>query len=288
MQTSPIDLGYSFNTLYILDCLGEDELQTGKKLNEDLNDIPFRIRRTTIKYGKARTRAKFVDYFGAIMKDCLEGKLPILHIECHGSKKNGLEMPDGTLLLSWQELAALTRPLNEVTRNNLGIVLAACDGVYLAEQMTWVEPSPFAYLVGSDKSVGAGETSKSTRAFYSTLFDTMDLPRAHSQMSEKFILYQAWQHFFHYLGAQYKEALIGSGKKKMVEQQLSNLTKYTFALNHLGLGKLREIAKEVVQPTASKYEEQCRVFFHGLVPVPFEDFMSSVEGKPTKALGGNN
>lgn len=280
MNTPQIDLGYSFNTVLILDCLGEDELQTGRKLNEDLRDMQMRTRRATIGYWKAKSRAEFVGYFGHIMEHCMQENLPLLHIECHGNEKNGLEMPDGSLLLSWQELASLTRPLNEVTRNNLGIILAACDGAYLAREMKWNEPSPFGYLIGSDKGITSGETSRSTRAFYSTLFDTMDLPRAHSQMSNKFVLYQAWQHFVHYLGAQYKYALVGSGKKKMVEQQLSNLTKYTFALNHLGLAKLREIVKDDVQPTAAKYEEQCKVFFHGLVPIPFEEFMKFVKSKP--------
>lgn len=97
---------------------------------------------------------------------------PILHLECHGlSDKSGLSLGDATPL-PWTELKiALTR-LNQATRCNLFITLAACHGATLVETLDVHARAPCWGLMGPSGEVSPPDLVGSYSAFFLKLLQS--------------------------------------------------------------------------------------------------------------------
>lgn len=123
-------LGLRFNTLTIVESLGADDWLTGQRLYRQLDrlrlegsDVPPTI------LLDAPTRSQVDAWFYWLRRSTLRSVYtPILHIEAHGSAE-GLALADGSHL-SWTELSFTLRCCNIATRNNLLVVLAACDAAH--------------------------------------------------------------------------------------------------------------------------------------------------------------
>lgn len=288
-MNGPLDLGCTFNNIVIVDCLADDELQTAKRLHDDLRDMQQPKRFASIGYVKVKSRADFLDVLGALMPLCEQRCYPILHIEAHGNELNGLELANGSSLITWHELATLTRHLNKASQNNLSIVLSVCEGLFFAREMKWNEPSPFNFLVGATTKVSARESAEAIHVFYSVLAETMSLDRVREKLPRNFTIYQAALHFIENLGEQYRLHMVGTGGEKMRERLLSNMTKYEIANQYLGLKKLRQLARKVAQPNLERYVEQSKAFFHGEIPIPYDTFLEHVrEIKISSSAKGSN
>ncbi len=90
---------------------------------------------------------------------------PMLHIECHGNEEHGLEFTDGTMV-SWLELAALLRPLNEATELGLVVSVAACFGIGAIAGVNPLHPAPCFALIGPTKGIWSNELYGALKTFY--------------------------------------------------------------------------------------------------------------------------
>jgi hypothetical protein len=82
------------------------------------------------------------------------GRAPVLHIETHGDE-HGIGTGEG---IDWPDLMEEMIPLNRLTRLNLVVILAACEG-FFGVQMLQPDRRAAAFrgLIGPRRSVTAGE-----------------------------------------------------------------------------------------------------------------------------------
>jgi len=106
----------------------------------------------------------------------LTGRAPCLHIDCHGDA-NGIQLTDGSYM-PWSRLKPLLANINLASKMNLLLVLACCFGGFFAAECRYLEPVPFAYIVGPGKKIFENQLYALTGGFYSELFRSWDVTKA--------------------------------------------------------------------------------------------------------------
>ena len=105
------------------------------------------------------------------------GRIPLLHVECHGDKSSGLEFTNGSQL-PWPDLSRLLVTLNEATRFNLVSVFCACYGAHFMEELGRIHPAPLYAMIAPTEGVYPDEILSGFRTLYSELFSSPDASSA--------------------------------------------------------------------------------------------------------------
>jgi hypothetical protein len=90
---------------------------------------------------------------------------PVLHLEAHGGDV-GIGLPDGSELLTWDELTGPLQQLNFATCCNLVVVVAACTGFAGVQALRRGPRAPAIALVGPDATVMPRDLLSAATAFY--------------------------------------------------------------------------------------------------------------------------
>lgn len=99
-------LGFSYNKIYVIESLQDDDIKTGKNLHESL--IKWKVHnnpKLSCVYVEVENNFQFEELMKRINLEVKSGFFPFIHIETHGSNnKDGLVLSSGELL-SWNQLA---------------------------------------------------------------------------------------------------------------------------------------------------------------------------------------
>ncbi len=203
-----VDYTFSNNATIILDCLASGDLQTARRLYEDVMHLDGGI-----NYRKIDSVDTLRKSLARIKLDCGNGMLPIIHIEAHGDSTKGIQVGDKKDIFSWKELVDSLREINIVTKNNTVVILAACEGFYAILQVKIFQPTPFAFLIGSQDKVSAGDLDKHMIKFYSTLVKTGSAADAMNEIPDWMQLFHSEQFFLLAIGRHFKQytGIKGSG-----------------------------------------------------------------------------
>jgi hypothetical protein len=278
-----IDASFMNNMVLILDCLSEDEMQTARHLFESLRDLQEIKLTGHCRYHRVSNNREFSEALQKIRSLCA-GNWPILHVEGHGDEK-GLCIGNAGERYSWDDLADEMRMCNAACTNNLGLVLAACHGHYLQSKVSATKGSPFNFQISCKSAMSAGDMRRHMVRFHSVLLQTASLDEACASLPKDLVVFRSHLYFLDQYGRHYKRMLIGRGRESAEERLLSDMTKNRFAKQHLGVNKLRKIARTVTTPFENRYIEQSRAFFHGQVPIPYEQFMEYLRDLPPPPEG---
>lgn len=163
----------------VLQSLPKGELQTGKRLNEDIQTLNvFHGRGLDVSFHDVPTKQDFLAALATIQGEALRGVYPLLHIECHGAAdETGIVLADGSFL-AWKELKPLLTAINVATRCNLLVVMACCSGGYLAQTLLPTERAPCWALIGPTTTVYTDEILSNLNSFYATFLGTLDGDRS--------------------------------------------------------------------------------------------------------------
>ena len=117
-----------FNCIVILDSIPDGELNTARRLYEDLEICVVAYSPTPgIAYLRVENESSLFDYFRQLrLQNEQNDAFLLLHIESHGYE-DGLQLSDRSLV-SWKRLKEALIPLNVAMRLNLMVVLASCFG----------------------------------------------------------------------------------------------------------------------------------------------------------------
>lgn len=268
----PLEVNYTFlnNATIILDCLPSEDLQTAKRLYEDMVHLDGGI-----NYRKIDSVDTLLKVFARLKEDCRSGMMPIIHLEAHGDSSKGIQIGDQREAFGWKELVDNLRQINVLTRNNTGVILAACEGLYVILQVKIFQPTPFAFVIGSQNKVSAGDFDKYMRRFYETLTKSESVVEAMKEIpnnmqlfhSEQFFLIAIGKHFKQYMGKRFL-----SNAEKMVSR-VRNIH------NRHSLRVLRTTLKAELKPSKTCYLEFANIFLHGKITVTYEDFMEFLRGR---------
>lgn len=163
-----------FDTVHIIEALRPDDCRTGRLLFEDLEPLAITARPVvTARFWSVQTREEFLEQLRSIAHDSrTHGHFPLLHIEAHGSRE-GIQVSSGELL-TWLEFKDELTAINEISRLNLLVILAACEGAHLLSIIQPTDRAPVRALIGPTRTVTGDEIERASLAFYRTLFRVKD------------------------------------------------------------------------------------------------------------------
>ena len=171
-----------FNQILILDSIPEGELNTTRRLHEDVTVLAQVV-------GEAPAivslRVESSGHFYSVIEQCAElarpdPYVPLVHLECHGSE-NGVQFADGSRA-TWTHIKQALTPLNIATKLNLITVISACNGSALAGTVKVTERAPVRGFIGPNHAMGAFELETAFSAFYRTLLMTQSSEEAAQAM----------------------------------------------------------------------------------------------------------
>ena len=175
----PFEAGRSitFDSVFILELLCPQDRKTGLSLFQNTIQPRCAARGTHSAHITVSSTDRLVPALWELSKECTRhGLSPILHIETHGTEL-GLGL-DPAHPVPWNALVPPLRAINETSKMNLLVTLAACHGMAMVQALTPLEPSPVWGLFGPNVQVHEGEVKEGYETFYATLLDTLDVNAA--------------------------------------------------------------------------------------------------------------
>lgn len=267
---------FRFDAVCVLESLPDIEPQTGSELFADvLQPAHERGRLGFISLPRARDRDEFLSCLAAIERDVLAHDLKlILDIEAHGaSERDGIVIADGTLI-PWSELRWFLTRINRATRNNLFVVLAACNGIQLIRAIRAGDRAPFFGWLGPDGEPSIAVTRAAVHEFFRALQETRVLDEAVRRMNSaaereamgsgasppKFGYMTAGQ-VFDEVARQTQDQARGRAGQKWLEGIVTRARAAEApALRHEGLTGFRRRAREFLRTIGRQHERQRRFF----------------------------
>lgn len=165
------------NAVFIIDCLSERDLQTGRSRLDELHDLLFALEPKRFEYNrnfvhrfKVGSAAEFAGCFEEIKGACALGIYPIIFIDAHGHPTEGLEMPSSEFV-SWDELLERFAGVVNLTAGELTAVVAACHSMKAVENLRLPGRLPFAFYYGYSSEVKAGVVATETEMIYQSIFN---------------------------------------------------------------------------------------------------------------------
>lgn len=166
------------NCVFIVDGLPQGELQTGLHLHNELRDLSLESASVQLEYRRVSDGGALLQVLEEIHQAARLGCKPIIHFECHGDAAEGVQIGDTKDIVTWDAIEPWLRRINIASGCNLGVVMAACYGLYAITPVKIRRPTPFYFLVGPQDKVQAGTLRQEMPAFYRKLLTTQNLDAA--------------------------------------------------------------------------------------------------------------
>lgn len=280
MRALTFDSCFSNNAVYILDGLKSSELQTAKHLHEELRDLGYEADMPYCSIVRVGSRVELFSALEEIRKLCVEGIKPIIHIEAHGGRDTGITVGDNQEQISWDALVDSLGKINAITRNNLGVVMSGCFGLYAILPIKITKPTPFYFLIGSQEEVSAGEIDEIMKKFYRVLFQSNSLQSAMAQVEERFKQYHSERMFCMVFGRYIKQQCMGNGRSARVGKLLTDFySESGIPRNRENLRSNRKQLKQLTKPSKAVFQRLATVFLHGRHAISYEWLYAVVANK---------
>lgn len=270
MPTDRNDAG--MNSVWILDAVPRNEMQTARRLEEDLKDLKA-LDNDNIVRCKINSGIDLELTFQEMLRRVLsEGVLPWIHLDGHGNEQ-GFRTATG-ILIEWNKLGRLCSVINQQTNLQTVVILATCDGFSFASAMSPIpinevgsnklNRSPCVGFIGTINRVSAGEVSTDFPIFYRTFFEGKGLDKALAALpAGKYSHTSATQFFELIWSSHLKNA---PKPKNHVRRLRRNAVKQGIAsdVDQLPLSKLYPLLNEVRASLLTK--SWTYFFFHDVYP----------------------
>lgn len=267
------------NGLTIFDGLSADELQTGRRLYEDVTDFANSIGRSCYctRY-VIGDRHMLVAVLKLVENECRSGTLfPALHFECHGDVRKGLLLARSKEYIPWADLMSLIAPLNAATRNNTAVVLASCNGYELSSLVSLRGGSPFHFVIAPNEEMTAGALIDTLLPFYREVMSTGDLSTAISHLDVGFKHFVCGERLYSAVASFMINNFTAKLRQEMVEEMVSNEMARLGYQNRDLVRIARSRARKYLANPRNFFRRLSKEFFHGQEPVPYDNFEAFVK-----------
>lgn len=218
-----------------------------------------------------------------MLTECKSGVLyPILHFECHGDRDKGLYVHASEEYISWEEIIRHIAEINQASKNNTGVVIAACYGFEISKFVTFNAPCPFNYVVAAQDEVQAGRLQDVILPFYKATVQSGNLQGGLVLLDDRLKLFHCGKWFYSNLATFMITSFNASGRREIVEQIVSSQVAKAGYKNRELLKSARAKAKNFVKSPQGFYKHASMIFFHGKTPIPYKDFHAFVEMKRSR------
>lgn len=259
-KSVPIVLAINMNRIefqvhkfVIIDLVPDDELQTGRRIEECLLDAIHAEQSSLIceRY-KCESATEFFTVINNIKADIIErGLFPYIHIEGHGSQK-AIHFLNGDLI-EWEKVFYEFRSINILCKNNLFFSSGACESAYAYRAAaTITQPAPVFGMLAPEIKVAA-KCVDGYISFYKSLIRSESIIEAFNAFTKKnnsqhYALIFS-QHLFEKAAYKYiTEQCMGKGRGDRIEALLSK------AVNETGLpvNEARKLIKKNLKDPQGK------------------------------------
>lgn len=198
-----------FNGIVVLDAIPDGELNTARRLKENLDDISLYVANgLQVRYFYLNTIDDLKSGMAEILDEIKKSHLvPWLHLEGHGlSDESGFQLATGAIC-TWSQLKEIITPLNVKVGLNLFLILATCYGGSFARAIRTTDRAPVLGLIGPKQAIKVGKVEKDFPAFYRTFFESLSLKKAlgvlndtapknlYFQITAERFFYEAWKNY---------------------------------------------------------------------------------------------
>ena len=167
-----------FNKISIVESLSQDDRKTGELLYNDIKIMEiFHKKGVEIEYVTISSKQELYEHIDKLIEGAMSHRLfPILQLDIHGSSdKRGIVLNSGEIII-WRDFCNKIRKLNDASNGNLGIVMAACYGMYMQNGIDLFNRSPYWALMSPLNPVTSDEILGSLCEFYRSLFEGQASP----------------------------------------------------------------------------------------------------------------
>ena len=172
---------FSFNILYILESLNEDEIKTGKNLYDELCSNLVRPTPPLVIYKSISSGREWDECINEIYHDCIQkGVKPIIHLEMHGDD-TGIGFINGDTR-DHRTLCTQFSGINFACGCNMLLTLGVCEGLNILKGMQVTIPMPYCVALGSFEELWNVDIELRFTEFYKELFSSYDLNKAYAKL----------------------------------------------------------------------------------------------------------
>jgi len=250
------------NGIVILDAIPEGELNTARRLKEDLLDLSYTLSKSLeVRYIRLDTFTDLQDGISKILDEAKEnGLIPWLHLEGHGSPdETGFQLANGHNC-SWEQLKEIVTPLNIYTDLNTLLILATCYGGTFAKAITATDHAPVSGLIGPKHEVKVGEVEKGFIALYKTFFETASLKEAlvalQATAPEGLYYRTTAERFFYEVWCLYKKVQCTKEELHVRAKRMRNEAKLQKVGKLPSIGHLKRLLKKQEPMLFDKYRDK--------------------------------
>lgn len=126
-------------------------------------------------------RGELIRVMNELSEHATRGLRPILHVDAHGSPKDGMLLAPSGDRVEWADMIELLRTLNVATRNNLVSVFALCFGLHIYKQVSLKRPAPSYLFFAPPSEITVGFLEAQTLAFYQHINHSSNATQAFAQ-----------------------------------------------------------------------------------------------------------
>lgn len=185
-------MGFTVTKIMVIESLEPDEHKTGAELAEHLRAEVTRMGlELQVDYLTCWSSIDFQKILHQVKLEAETGQIPIIHVECHGDKIEGLEFENGSIL-SWDSFASSLLPINVATGFNLLTVVSACFGAYFLGMIGAIKESPCYGIVAPSDTIRPSELLRGFKSYYTTFLGTFDAGKAARSLAREKLSTGRW------------------------------------------------------------------------------------------------
>jgi hypothetical protein len=267
-----LHIAASVNSVYIISSLKDGELSSGKRLADDLTILHVVEKCPPVHFVNAQNIKELYAVFQCIKSDCIKGAKPIVHLEFHGDKENGIKLASGDRE-SWAWLINRLREINVACNQKLGVVLAACFGLYSIKPIKIDQKAPFLYLIAPDTEILAGQLDDCMKRFYETLFTTGSIDSAVDSVSQYFKPFYAERFLLVVLAKYIRRGCMGKAKEQRKELLITSAIEGGILSNIANRRAMRKQFKDQMTPNPSLLSRYAQIFLGHQASITFEELL---------------
>lgn len=156
--------------IFVLDFLSDNDLQTGRRIYESIEDITKYEERfkdynkldERLPYFKIKSKEDFIKIKTYILSRSKIGFRPTLIIQTHGNRNKGIQITNSNNFIQWQELVDFFYDITHYNKGYLTVFIQCCyswNAIIedIIDKKSLPIPLPFSHFYGYDKEVSASK-----------------------------------------------------------------------------------------------------------------------------------
>ncbi len=166
-----------FHYIHFINCLPPADVGGAKRIYETVTNIDGFLGPLKTNYEETRTPESFLDTLKNIETNIRPDSIPLIHIDAHANKHQGINFSDG-IFLSWDGVVEALARINAKISNRLFLVFCACSAFYINSRLHPNSKAPFSFCVSPYSEITLAQLEDIIPNFYHALVGNNSITNA--------------------------------------------------------------------------------------------------------------